>query len=54
VIEDNAVKKMTDAVLKRRKYLYFTDISIGVGIPITPEEIVTKLGKIVLSTPEPG
>ncbi len=54
VIEDNAVKKMTDAVLKRRKYLYFTDISIDIGIPITTEEIVTKLGKIVLSEPEPG
>ncbi len=54
VIEGNAVKEMTDAVLKRRKYLYFTDISIDIGIPITTEEIVTKLGKIVLSEPEPG
>jgi len=54
VIEDNAVKEMTDAVLKRRKYLYFTDISIDIGIPISTEEIVTKLGKIVLSRPAPG
>ncbi len=54
VIEDNAAKKMTDAVLKRRKYLYFTDISIDIGIPIKTEEIVTKLGEIVLSRPERG
>ncbi len=54
VIEDNAYKKITDAVLKRRKYLYFTDISIDIGIPITTEETVTKLGKIVLSEPAPG
>jgi len=54
VIEDNVAKEMTDAVLKRRKYLYFTDISIDIGIPISTEEIVTKLGKIVLSRPAPG
>ncbi len=54
VIEDNAAKKITDAVLKRRKCLYFTDISIDIGIPITTEEIVTKLGKIVLNAPGPG
>ncbi len=54
VIEDNAAKKITDVVLKRRKYLYFTHISINIGIPITTEEIVTKLGKIVLNSPEPG
>lgn len=52
VIEDNAAKEMTDNILKHREYLYFTDISIDIGIPISTDEMVTKLGKIVLNTPE--
>ncbi len=53
VIEDSLVKELTDKVIKHREYLYFTDILIDIGIPITTEEIVTKIGEIVLNSPAP-
>jgi len=52
-MEDKAVKELTDEFFKGRKYLYFTDISIDLGIPIKIEEIITKVGKIVLESPAP-